>query len=127
VTRPPLGDAVNELVDDLLFADEQPLTDSIKGTSGFAERFAAQGPFDRLGRSLRQLDLERRLLRYPCSYMIYSAAFRALPAGVRQAIYARLREILSGRDASAKYSRLAEKDRHAISEILGDTLPEAIP
>src|SRR5262249_21994396 len=92
----PLRAAVDELVDNLLFVDEAPLTDRIKGTSGFADVFAALGPSDRRGRSLRQLALERRLLRYPCSYMVYSAAFRALPDETRQAIYGRLWDILSG-------------------------------
>ena len=118
----PLRDAVNELVDYLLFADEQPLTAGVKGTSGFAEAFAAQGPADRQGRSLRQLDLERRLLRYPCSYMVYSAAFGALPIEARQAIYERMWTILSGRDTSPKYTRLAVADRRAVVEILNDTL-----
>src|SRR5262249_38037723 len=57
----PLRAAVDELVDNLLFVDEAPLTDRIKGTSGFADVFAALGPSDRRGRSLRQLALERRL------------------------------------------------------------------
>jgi hypothetical protein len=118
----PLRDAVRELVDYLLFVDEEPLTATIKGTSGFAEKFAAQGPFDGHGRSLRQLDLEHRLLRYPCSYMIYSAAFHALPIDVRHAIYRRMWDILSGHDASPKYSCLSEPDRRAIMEILRDTL-----
>ena len=110
----PLHDAIAELVDYLLFVDEQPLTAAIKGTSGFAESFAAQGPSDSRGRSLRQLDLERRLLKYPCSYMIYSAAFRALPADVRAAIYARMNGVLSGRDTNPKYARLTETDRRAV-------------
>src|SRR5439155_1615515 len=80
----PLRDAVNELVDYLLFVDEEPLTAAIKGTAGFAEKFAAQGPADSRGRSLRQLDLEHRLLRYPCSYMVYSTAFGALPIDVTE-------------------------------------------
>jgi hypothetical protein len=120
----PLRDAVNELVDYLLFVDEEPLTAAIKGTSGFAEMFAAQGPADSRGRSLRQLDLERRLLRYPCSYMVYSAAFGALPIDVRGAIYGRMWEVLSGRDTSPKYARLAEADRRAVVEILRETLPD---
>src|SRR6185295_7698981 len=119
-----LRDGVNELVDYLLFVGEEPLTAAIKGTSGFAETFAAQGPADSRGRSLRQLDLEHRLVRYPCSYMIYSAAFRALPADLRLAIYARVAEVLSGRDASAKYARLSDADRRAIAEILRDTLED---
>jgi hypothetical protein len=118
----PLRDAVNELVDYLLFVDEEPLTTAIRGTSGFAEKFAAQGPADRRGRSLRQLDLERRLLRYPCSYMIYSAAFGALPPEVRAAIYARMWEVLSGREASPRYARLSGDDRRAVMEILRETL-----
>ena len=69
-----------ELVDYLLFVDEAALPGRIRGTSGFAEQFSTRGPTDRRGRSLRQLDLERRLLRYPCSYMIYSDAFEALAA-----------------------------------------------
>ena len=70
-----LDGSVQELVDYMLFVDEAPLTDTIKGTSGFAETFAAEGPQDARGRSLRQLDLTRRLMKYPCSYMIYSGAF----------------------------------------------------
>jgi len=120
----PLREAVNELVDYLLFVDEAPITAAINGTTSFAEQFAAQGPADSRGRSLRQLDLEHRLVRYPCSYMIYSAAFRALPADLRLAIYARVAEVLSGRDASAKYARLSDADRRAIAEILRDTLED---
>jgi len=122
VTAGPLRDAVHELVDALLFTGEAPLTSPVRGTSGFAEMFAASGPSDSRGRSLRQLDLERRLQRYPCSYTIYSAAFRALPDAVRAAIYARMREILSGRDRSAQYERLSDADRRSIIEILSETL-----
>jgi hypothetical protein len=119
----PVRDAVNELVDYLLFIEEEPLPAAVKGTSGFAEKFSAQGPADHRGRSLRQLDLEHRLLKYPCSYMIYSPAFRALPGDVRDAIYARVLAILSGKAAGSKYARLSDDDRRAVMEILQDTLP----
>ena len=120
----PLRDAVNEIVDYLLFVDEAPLTAPIKGTTGFAEKFVAPGPADSRGRSLRQLDLEHRLLRYSCSYMIYSAAFGALPADLRSAIYGRMWDVLSGRDAGSKYARLSEANRRAITEILHETLKD---
>ena len=68
--------AIDEIADYLLFVNEAPLPGPVQGTSGFAERFARQGPLDSRGRSLRQLDLEHRLLRYPCSYMIYLAFLR---------------------------------------------------
>ena len=57
-TRPPsppaprVQEAVDELADYLLFVDEVPLG-MVKGNAGFAEWFAAQGPKDAAGRSLR--------------------------------------------------------------------------
>ena len=100
----------------------------ISGPSGFAKPFAARGPHDSKGRSLRDIDLTTtRLMKYPCSYMIYSDAFNALPAAAKGAIYARMWEILSGQDKSKRYDRLTTGDRQAIVEILRDTvrdLPE---
>jgi hypothetical protein len=119
-----LKDTVAELVDYLLFVDEPPLPGSITGSSGFAESFAAQGPADTKGRSLRRLDLDRRLMRYPCSYMVYSEPFRALPADARNAVYARIWDILSGRDTNPKYARLPAADRRAVVDILGETLQD---
>jgi hypothetical protein len=120
-----IREPVRELVDYLLFVDEPPLPDPVEGTSGFASAFAARGPRDGAGRSLRDFDLERWLMRYPCSYMIYSDAFDGLPAEAREAIYARMWEILSGRDPDsvdpARYERLTEADRRAVVEILAAT------
>ena len=117
----PLGDTTSELVDYMLFVDEAPLANRIQGTSGFAEKFSSEGPHDGKGRSLKQLDLERRLMRYPCSYMIYSEAFDALPAEARDAVYKRLWQILSGTEKGSKYARLSLADREAVSEILRAT------
>jgi hypothetical protein len=114
-------------VDYLLFVDEASLPGPIRGSSGFAEAFVAQGPSDRLGRSLREFDLERRLMRYPCSYMIYTEAFDALPPPAKSAIYQRMWQILSGEAGEERYSTLSLADRQAVVEILRDTkedLPE---
>ena len=114
-------EAVNDLVDYMLFVDEAPLPGPVRGTSGFADTFARLGPRDTRGRSLRALDLERRLMRYPCSYMIYSPAFDALPANVREQIYTRMWRILSGQETEPRYARLSRADRQAVIEILRDT------
>jgi hypothetical protein len=112
----------SEVVDHLLFVDEAPLTDRVHGQSGFAERFAASGPRDRQGRSLYELDLNRRVMKYPCSYLIYSPAFDALPPRAKDPIYARLWEVLSGEEHDARYQKaLSRADRQAIVEILRDT------
>ncbi len=117
----PLGDAVVEIVDYMLFVDEVAFEGRVEGTSGFTQRFSAEGPRDSKGRSLRQFDLEKRLLRYPCSYMIYSAQFEALPAAVRQAIYERMSVVLTGGDPDPIYQKLTPADRTAIIEILRET------
>jgi hypothetical protein len=116
-------DGSKELVDYLLFIDEASLGGKVQGSSGFAEKFAARGPKDRKGRSLRDFDLGRRLMRYPCSYMIYSEAFDSLPAEAKGAIYERMWQIFSGQDQDRKYARLSPADRQAIVEILRDTKP----
>jgi hypothetical protein len=123
--RRPLDvdDLVRPLVDYMLFVDEAPLEGPIRGRSGFAETFSARGPRDRKGRSLHELDLNARLLRYPCSYMIYTAAFDGLPDETRGAIYRRLWQVLSGRDTDEKYGRLLSADRAAVIEILRETKP----
>jgi hypothetical protein len=119
-----LRETAKDLVDYLFFIDEARFTAPIEGSSGFAEKFTAQGPFDKKGRSLRQLDLSNRLLRYPCSYMIYSDAFRALPSIAKGAIYRRMWQILSGAEQAPRYGRLSATDRQAIIEILRDTLDD---
>ena len=112
---------VREVVDYMLFIDEVPFESPIRGRSGFAERFAAQVRRDSRGRSLKDLDLMVRLLRYPCSYMIDTAAFDRLPPVAKQAVYRRMWAILSGDDRSTRYRRLSLEDRRTIVEILGDT------
>ena len=124
---PTLRRAVRDLVDYLLLVDEAPLTDRIVGTSGFVEGFEARGPFDRRGRSLRQLALDRRMFRYPCSYLIYGAAFDALPADARRAVYRRMWQVLSGSDPDPKYGRLARSERQDIVDILRETKPAVAP
>jgi hypothetical protein len=121
VLSPRVRGAVDDLVDYLLFVDEAPFPAKIEGPSGFAQKFAARGPRDQAGRSLRQLDLTRRLMRFPCSYVIYDAAFDALVEAAKQAVYQRLWQILSGESKEPRYARLSAGDRRAIVEILRDT------
>lgn len=106
-----LRDLLNDAVDYLLFTHEAPLAAPVRGISRFAEVFSGRGPRDRQGRSLFELDLQRRLFRYRCSYMIYSPAFDALPAPARTAIYARMRDVLAARGDTA------------VLQILDDTRP----
>ncbi len=125
--RRRIDNASEALLKYMLFADEALLEAPVKGTSSFARDFEARGPRDEKGRSLRDLDLARRMFRYPCSYLIYSEAFDSLPPVVRERTYRRLWEVLTGADQSGLFARLTATDRNTIREILGDTkrdLPE---
>ncbi len=118
--------AAEKVVEALLMAGEHRLTDPISGTTTFAADFSARGPFDSQGRSLRQFDLATRLFRYPCSFLIYSEAFDGLPDRVREQVYRRLWEVLTGEDQSKHFTHLAPDDRQAILEILCET-KEGLP
>jgi hypothetical protein len=112
-----------QLVRYLLFTKEAPLENPIAGTSAFAKEFAARGPRDARGRSLRDFDLHTRIFRYPCSYLIYTEAFDAIPEPAKTYIYRRLFEVLSGRDQSPEFAPLSVEERRAILEILVATKP----
>ncbi|HTA45252.1 MAG TPA: hypothetical protein VK789_22545 [Bryobacteraceae bacterium] len=118
---------VEEIVDYMLFVKEARLYDQIEGVSTFSRTFPERGPRDKQGRSLRDFDMEKRMFRYPLSYMIYSAAFDAMPDPVRERVYQRLYDVLSGKDKSEKFSRLSADDRSNILEIVRETKPDLPP
>jgi hypothetical protein len=120
-TTSRINSAGEALVKYMLFSGEAKLTESVHGTSRFAEEFSRRGPRDQRGRSLRNLDLEHRLFVYPCSYLIYSESFDALPAPIRDYVYGRLWEVLSGTDTSENFRHLTAADRRDILEILRET------
>lgn len=112
----------------LLFAEEAPLAAPVRGVSEFARDFSTGGPRDARGRSLRDFDLQTRMFQHPCSYLIYSDAFAALPAPIREKVYERMLEVLTGKETGADYEKLSRASRRAILEILAETksdLPKA--
>jgi len=117
-------DAGERIVRAMLFSGEAKLTDPVAGTSDFANEFMSRGPRDRQGRSLRDLDLKHRLLRYPLSYLIYSKSFDGMPPELKDYVRRRIREVLTNQDKSDDFAHISETDRQAILEILHDTKPE---
>jgi len=116
---------VSELAEYFLFTGEAPPSVPLTPIPNFARHLEAKTPKDHLGRSFGQLDLVNRLLRYRCSYMIYSEAFDALPAPVKAAVYDRMVEILSAAGGSrSDYRTVKPEERLAILEILRETKPD---
>jgi hypothetical protein len=112
------------LVDALLMANAAPLPRAVTTSNDFATRFQGRGPRDAGGRSLRQLDLETRVFRYPLSYLIYSEGFDALPPFVREHVYAKLAQILRQTDPGAPYGKRPAAERQAAFDILMATKPD---
>ena len=123
-TKRRFESSANRLVDHMLFTDELVLKDRIRGVSSFQTDFPLSGPRDLLGRSLRDFDLEKRLFKYPCSFLIYSESFDALPQPILDFVYQRLWKILSGKGDPKKYAHLSAEDRLAIQQILIETKPK---
>jgi hypothetical protein len=118
---------VETMVTYMLFADEAKIYEPIQGVSTFTQTFPQRGPRDPKGRSLRDFDLKTRMFKYPLSYMIYSELFDSMPDIVRERVYKRLYEVLTGKDQSKTFERLSADDRRAILEIVLATkkgLPE---
>ncbi|HVQ65498.1 MAG TPA: hypothetical protein VMT78_13245, partial [Terriglobia bacterium] len=62
ITEERIRAAVDPLVRGMFFVNEAPLTDSVRGVSGFTADFEKSGVRDSRGRSLKDLDLNRRFL-----------------------------------------------------------------
>ena len=120
-TTTRIRNAADKLVKYLLFCEEAPLTGKMQGTTNFADEFSQRGPRDEQGRSLRDFDLERRLFKFPCSYLIYSKSFDALPTEIKTVVFSRLWSILTGADQGKEFQHLTEADRTSILEILRST------
>lgn len=126
-TTTVLDGAAASLVECFLFGDEAPLRAPLEGTSGFAAEFAARGPVDGNGRSLRTFDLQTRLFRHPCSFLIYSDSFDALPAELQERFWRRMDAVLSAPEQDGKFRHLSAADRAAVRGILAATKAGAPP
>jgi len=107
----------------ILFTEEATLTEPVEGNPHFITDFTAQSVRDSKGRSLRDLDLKTRLFKYPCSFLIYSESFDAIPAVMRDQILQALHDILTGKNTDPQFAHIPAEDRLAILEILRETKP----
>ncbi len=105
----------------LLCTEEPPLTAPIEGSAEFQRAFGASAIRDKKGRSLRDLDLQTRLFKYPCSYLIYSPTFDAITEPIREQIIGKLYDVLTGKIDDPQFAKLTAEDRAAILAILRET------
>ena len=98
-TQQDIDFSIAELAKYMTFSDEVPLPSPVTGSSDFTKEFAARGPRDGEGRSLRQFDLKTRVFRYPLSYMLYSQSFDNLNPAAKETLLRQVYAILNGKGA----------------------------
>ena len=107
-----------------------PLPEKFESTSGFQQQFRALWTARPSRSQPWKTQSGSRKPAAPLSlhcYMIYSPAFDGLPQATRDAIYARMWDVLSGKDQARKYARLTPQLRADIVDILLDTESRLCP
>jgi hypothetical protein len=111
-----------DLVRYILFADEVPLpTGGVAGSKEFKADFLAKRTPAANGHALRDLDLETRLLKFRCSYMVESPAFAGLPTPLRRRVDKELVRALDPDTEAKDYAYLPAAEKRVIRGILAET------
>lgn len=108
----------------LLFADEAPLPGKVEGNPAYKVDFLRDRRVTNGGISLKDLELQTHLLKYRCSYMIYSPVFSGLPEVMKQRIYQRLAAALSVKTPDPEFAYMPVPEKQSIRDILKATLAD---
>jgi hypothetical protein len=111
-----------KIVDCLFFKGEADSGEDLEGNVDFQKTFEARFPRTKDGRSLADFKLYQRVFKYRCSYMVYSEAFKNLPAQVKRTVLKKMHSALSGNDPAYGWLRASENQK--VDAILAETLPE---
>ena len=123
VNTEKVAELAKPVLDVLFMKNEAPLGDQILGLSGFTEYFQNIGPFDNSRRSLRDLDLNARVFKYPLSYLIYTDSFAAMPEALHNYLIEMIYQVLSSDADHIDYAHMDVETRAAILEIVNATAP----
>lgn len=114
--------AAAQIVEWFLFAGEADQgADGVEGDEEFQKQFEAGVPHTAEGDSLADFQLNGRLFKNRCSYMIYSEAFRELPEPVKKRVIAGLKKVLEAPAADDGYQNMKLPERRRIARILRET------
>ena len=125
-TRRRIKHACDKALAYMFFEDEAELPRLDYLASPFAATFHQRGPQDSKGRSLYQLRMNRRMFRYPFSYIVYTDAFNELPQEALDYIWPELEHILDPNFRHEDYPYLSQREKSAVKEILMETHPMAV-
>jgi hypothetical protein len=114
--------AAQRIVDWFLFQGEAELgDDGVSGSDAFQQAFSAAVPRGKSGDSLADFQLNSRLFKNRCSFMIYSPAYRTLPDSVKSRVVAKLKTVFDANDSNDAYPEIKLSERRRTAQILRDT------
>jgi hypothetical protein len=120
--RAELDEIAWRLVRYLLFSGEAALpAGGLKPDPELRAAFLARRLAGPSGRALRDLDLEGRLFKNRCSYMIYAKGFAALPREFKQRVLRGLTLALAEQGGPAEFGYLPAEEKRSIRLILRET------
>ena len=109
----------------ILFADEVPLPKGgIPGTQEYIRDFQRNRLPSSKGFALKDLDLQTRLLKHRCSYMVHSLAFKGMPDPLKERVLRRIGKALHTTRPDPAFAYMPPEEKDTIRRILWDTLPE---
>lgn len=121
LTKRILNNAANEIIDYMLFVEEESLSKvEIKGDGKFVSEFAKGKPKSSGGKSFYDFDYGKRILALPCSWIIYSDSFEGLPVELKELVLQKLKSILQSSELPDKFIHL-RKTKDEIHKILTET------
>lgn len=114
--------AARKIVEWFLFKGEAAIgDDGIQGDETFQKQFAALIPRTPEGMSLADFQLNSRLFKNRCSFMIYSEAFAGLPDSVKSRVLQGLKKVLDADVIDDEYPDMKLSERRRTAKILDDT------
>ncbi len=122
-TRSRIKHAADKVLKCMFFVEEIDLPKIDMAGSVFSKNFTQRSPKDSQDRSLFELQMDGRMLRYPFSYLIYSDTFNNLPPEALNYIWAEIERILAPTERREGYERLSRRNKITIREILLETHP----
>lgn len=114
--------AAQRIVEWFLFKSETTMgEDGVEGSEAFQQQFSAQIPRTKAGDSLADFQLNSRLFKNRCSYMIYSQAFSSMPEVIKADVREGLAKVLDATDTNDDYPDMKASERRRTAAILRET------
>jgi hypothetical protein len=109
----------------ILFADEAPLpAGGVAGDPAFKADFLRDRRVAGGTASLKDFELQTRIFKYRCSYLIYGNLFQNLPAEIKTRVYRHLAKAIDENASDADFKYLPALEKRAIHSILKATLKD---